>query len=266
MKLKMRRALSSRWDDREVRNIVDYYFDATAEGITEVQLERDIAKLLAGNPVQYVSGKSFFYGRTFFVNASVLIPRPETEELVDLINRDYKSDFRQKRILDVGTGSGCIAICLKLANPQWEMTAVDIDSEALEVAEKNALHYDLPIELRTADVLQDAFWNTINDLDIIVSNPPYILNSEQSRMDRSVLEYEPRHALFVDGEDPLVFYKRIVLKGIEVLNPGGCIYFETSDLYKSEMEDFLKKRDLDYKYYKDMQGKWRMLKVTKLAS
>ena len=245
---------------REASNIMAYYFDSQRNR-AGADFDDDLQKLLKGIPVQYVVNNALFYGHEFHVDNRVLIPRPETEELVDWIINEHKSDLNEKRILDIGTGSGCIIISLlkKLNNSQGY--ALDIDPKALEVCRFNADRHDIDLEFVCQDILAAGREIFDHGLDIIVCNPPYILERETDRMDRQVIDHEPNHAFFVEGEDPLVFYKTIIDNSSHWLNEGGLLYFETSDLYHEQLADYLKDAGKKYIFREDMQGKWRMLKV-----
>lgn len=192
--------------------------------LTEEQAELIIARLVAGEPMQYLLGETDFYGRIFRVDGRVLIPRPETEELVDWIRRDER---RARTLLDVGTGSGCIAISLALELPAAEVSAVDISTDALTVAHLNAERLGAKVDFRQADALgglEQAF--APEQFDLIVSNPPYIPASDLKTMQTHVTEHEPHLALFVPDEDALCFYRAIARAGQRLLKPNGKLYFE----------------------------------------
>ena len=200
-------------------------------------LEEAVIKLEKGFPIQYITGSAPFYGRDFYVNPAVLIPRNETEELVHLIVRDNKN--KALHILDVGTGSGCIPITLALEMDQPVLTAVDVSEAALTVARNNAERYDKAstINFVRCDVLREEL--PVRDLDIIVSNPPYVRESEKANMHINVLDHEPHMALFVPEDDPLVFYRIIADKGISALNPGGKLYFEINEALGRDLTELL---------------------------
>lgn len=216
--------------------------DVVINGQTEMDqvwvdgADQIIDKVVAGMPVQYVIGSARFYGMDFNVNPSVLIPRPETEELVELILKENpQSDLR---VLDVGTGSGCIAIALarNLRFPQ--VTALDVSSDALTVAAANAARLKTRINFVDDDIFR---YNPAPDsFDIIVSNPPYICEKEKGDMEDIVLKHEPELALFVPDDDPLKFYRRIAFVGTVGLCDGGRIYFEINPLYAEQMKTLLK--------------------------
>lgn len=218
------------------------------------KLESYSTRILNGEPVQYVTGKARFHGFELDVTPDVLIPRPETDELVDLIiSENQESDLR---VLDVGTGSGAIAIALARNLKFPEVTALDVSPAALEVARKNGRDKHAAINFICADIFK---WTPPGDsFDIIVSNPPYIAESEKKDMERNVLEYEPDIALFVPDSDPLLFYRRIAGMGAEALAPGGRLYFEINPLFVSGLTDLLKElKYTDIRIVKDISGRDR---------
>ena len=229
----------------------------------QAELAEITQRLEQQEPVQYVLGQADFCGRTLLVNQHVLIPRPETEELCRWIIsefRDESLEFRDCSILDIGTGSGCIAITLAADLPKAEVTAWDISGEALQVARENAkrLHFNVIFEL--ADAL-----NTPLDherWDVIVSNPPYICNKERARIEANVLDHEPHTALFVPDETPLLFYSAIAQYGLTALKTGGRLYFEINPLYAQELAEMLcmmSYHDIEIK--NDTYGKQRMIRA-----
>lgn len=195
-----------------------------------------VDRLLRHEPIQYITGETQFCGLHLKVNPSVLIPRPETEELVDIIVKQW-GQVPDATILDLGTGSGCIAIALARALRFPQVTAVDISTEALAVARENAMAFRTRIDFRQADMLDmpaaDGQW------DIIVSNPPYIADHERSTMDANVTDYEPAGALFVPDRDPLLFYRAIARYAATALSPRGTLYFEINPLYVDELRRML---------------------------
>ena len=256
-------ALKSTVGDREAENIAKYYIDAVLDWPQESnRVEQDIVSLEQGVPVQQVTGVSFFYGYRFFVDEHVLLPRPETEELVYWIAQDYKSHISPLRILDIGSGSGCIILSLSQVLTTVDAVAIDISKEALNVTSINAKTFGLKVECLQVDILNDDLADH-PPYDIIVSNPPYILRSEGERVQSSVHSHEPNVALYVEGEDPLQFYSRILEIGHTALNQGGKIYFETSDLFHEQLADLVKETGYKSEFRKDLQGNWRMLKVSK---
>ncbi len=222
-------------------------------------IENIIERLKKFEPIQYILEETEFYGLRFRVNSSVLIPRPETEELVDWIARDNK-DKTSLKILDIGTGSGCIAISLKHVFPTAEVTAFDISDEALAVAKKNAEINHLSVEFMKVDILNPEEIN--KHWDIIVSNPPYIPDAEKAEIQPNVLNYEPHLALFVPDNDPLLFYRSIAIFTKEHLNCGGELYFEMHrDTAKVGAALLLELGFKDVELRKDISGNDRMIKA-----
>lgn len=212
-------------------------------------------------PVQYILGETEFYGMKFFVNENVLIPRPETEELVEWILNDAKSE--NLKIIDIGTGSGCIPIVLKKHRPNWELVAMDISEKAIETAKNNAEYHQTEVKFIQNDFLSVDFEN-LGKFDIIVSNPPYIGETEKNLMDDNVVKYEPHTALFVPDEDPLLFYKRIIEFAQQNLNPNGKIYVEINQNLAKETQELFEKSFPNVELRKDISGNYRMIKVSKL--
>lgn len=196
--------------------------DPQAEAEIEA-LERIIEQLAAGRPVQYVTGRADFFGRTFAVREGVLIPRPETEELVAWAVAEAAPGMS---FLDLGTGSGCIAATLAAEVPQAAVTAVDRSETALEVAAENCRRLGVQVDLRQADLLQPAVWPVTAPVDRIVSNPPYVPQRDRESMHPNVRDYEPAEALFVPDDDPLCFYRAIARIGAQQLRRDGLLYFE----------------------------------------
>ena len=224
-------------------------------------LNEMIARLKKNEPIQYVIGAEVFCGWTFEVNENVLIPRPETQELVRWIEADWKSDA-PCRILDVGTGSGCIAISLSKLLEGAEVEAWDISEGALRVARRNADRNEAQVLFRRVDVLKACTEDC--RYDVIVSNPPYITESEKQDMDANVLDWEPHTALFVPDTDPLLFYRRIAELGVSMLKEGGALYFEINRAYGEETVRMLE--GLGYKQIelrKDNWGNDRMIKANR---
>ena len=229
----------------------------------ERNLEEIITRLQNGEPVQYVLGEADFTGRTFHVEPGVLIPRPETAELCQWIEEEVsslKADER-KQILDICTGSGCIAITLGLTIPNSEVTGWDISEDALRIAQGNVEMLkagNVRIEYQDALMLPKA----AETADIIVSNPPYICEKEKADMEKNVLEHEPSIALFVPDEDPLKFYRAIAEYASSALKSEGALYFEINPIYKKETREMLEElgfKDIETK--EDAFGKKRMMKA-----
>ncbi len=183
------------------------------------------AQLLTGKPLQYLTSKAWFMGREFYVDEHVLIPRPETEELVQWVLDDHKDDTVLS-IIDIGTGSGCIPISLKLALNKARITTCDVSYDAIEVAKRNARKLEAAVEFIEIDFLQEAHWPLLGKYDVIVSNPPYIPIGEKNMLHVNVQAHEPELALFVPDEDALLFYRKIALFGKGHLKKGGMIYCE----------------------------------------
>lgn len=211
--------------------------------------------LLTGKPIQHVFGEAPFYGRFFKVSPKVLIPRNETEELVDFVIKRHRG---KKRLLDIGTGTACIAITLALELPGSEVFALDISKDALKLARDNAAKLKADVKFFKGDVLIDPL--PINGLDIIISNPPYVRESEKPFMHINVLDHEPHLALFVKDEDPLVFYRTIAKKGLQHLKKGGHLYFEINEAFGKEVKTVLTSLGyLDVQIEKDLNGKDRFV-------
>lgn len=214
-------------------------------------------RLVKQEPIQYIFGETTFYGLTFKVNPSVLIPRNETEELVELILKDHTD--APIRVLDLGTGSGCIPVALKKHRPRFEVFACDVSEEALNVAISNARLHNIAINFFTDDILSD------RDLpggmfDIWVSNPPYVLDKERALMAPNVLEHEPALALFVPDTDPLLFYRVITLKAKNQLATGGKLYFEINEQYGKEVCALMETEGFVANVFPDIHGKTRMVR------
>lgn len=223
----------------------------------ERRIDETVGRLLNGEPIQYIFGRARFYGMNLKVTPDVLIPRPETEELVDLIVNDRGGE-RDLRVLDVCTGSGCIAIALARNLPFSEVDAIDISREALAVARENASELKAAVSFKERDALRMGADGA--EYDIIVSNPPYIAEHERAEMDRNVLEHEPALALFVPDADPLRFYIAIARYALVALKEQGGLYFEINPLYASDLAGQMKAMGWsDVSILPDMQKKNRFL-------
>lgn len=216
----------------------DYYLgkDIVLSSKKEQELEDILQRLSRFEPLQYIEGRTLFLGREFWVAPGVLIPRPETEELVELMLKEIPADAR---ILDVGTGSGCIAISLAKALPDALVTAWDVSPEALSVARANARKLQADVRFVECDVLACQV-DKAGLYDVIVSNPPYVTEAEKADMEPNVLQWEPSLALFVPDDDPLRFYRRIAVLGRDMLADGGRLYFEINRAYGREMVEMLR--------------------------
>ena len=224
-------------------------------------------RLLSSEPVQYVVGFSWFYGLNFKVNPSVLIPRPETEELVHWVLETVKSKSKVQSqhptsILDIGTGSGCIPITLKLKHPSLKVSALDVSEAALITATKNAYRLQAEVHFQRVNILDTRESDSLSQYDTIISNPPYIPNKERSLMSDNVLKYEPELALFVEDEDPLIFYITIADFAIKHLPPKGYLFFECNAFNAIEVVDMLKRKGFkEVELRKDMSGQDRMIRA-----
>jgi release factor glutamine methyltransferase len=224
------------------------------------QITEILHRLKQLEPIQYILNNSEFYGLKLKVNPDVLIPRPETEELVDWIIADYKKTTPE--ILDIGTGSGCIPIALVKNLPGASADGWDISLEALTVAKGNAISNQVEIGFQYADILKFIYPSTNKKYDIIVSNPPYITISEQLSMHKNIIDYEPHIALFVPDTDPLIFYRAIAELALSLLKPGGGVFFETNEQYGHETAELLELKGYrNIILRKDIHGKERMVKA-----
>ena len=234
--------------------------DGADESSFPPKLFEDFERLKTGEPIQYILGIGPFYGRDFMVSQATLIPRNETEELVHLIIKENPK--AGLRILDIGTGTGCIPISLALEMKDSDVFAVDISEEALKIAIQNAEALGAKVTFSTIDILTQT--PEVSELDILVSNPPYIPEREKTEMHRNVLDFEPELALFVSNDDPLIFYRTIAEKGKQLLKSNGKLYFEINEKYGEEVASLL--RELCYdevQIMKDLNGKDRMVKARK---
>ena len=225
-----------------------------------------LAQLKKEVPIQYLLGKTNFYGLDFEVNENVLIPRPETEELVEWIINDHAVLDRSKKIkiLDIGTGSGCIAVSLAKNLPNASVYAVDVSKKALETAKRNAISNGVDVTFLLLDILEEEVLKC--NFDIIVSNPPYVRNLEKQEIKKNVLDYEPHLALFVEDNDALVFYRKIASLAQNNLLENGQLYFEINQYLGTEMTDLLKQMDFEnIELKKDIYDNDRMIscKVSK---
>ena len=224
-----------------------------------------LARLNNHEPIQYIIGETEFYGIPFNVNENVLIPRPETEELVDWIIKE-SFDKKELNILDIGTGSGCIAVSLAQNLPNTSVFAIDVSSEALELAKHNAESNNTEVAFLQCDILSNCNSVINKDLvfDIIVSNPPYVRHQEKRQMKPNVLNHEPHTALFVEDENPLIFYNAIVNFSLNRLKANGQLYFEINETFGSKICNLLKENEFtNIELRKDIFGKERMVKAIK---
>lgn len=269
------RTLEPLYGNGEARAVTDYVLDVcfglskadimcgaveemTAEKTAE--LNKIFGRLTEGEPVQYVLGRAEFCGRWFSVRPGVLIPRPETEELCAWITADSKASASPK-VLDIGTGSGCIAITLQLDMPESKVTAWDISADALDVARENAQQLGANVNFVKLDALNA---KPEGEWDLIVSNPPYICEKEKKDMAVNVLEHEPHTALFVPNADPLLFYRAITRLAVQTLSKGGRLYFEINPIYADDTCHMMRAEGMTaVELRSDMYGKQRMAKGVK---
>ncbi|MBT0809824.1 peptide chain release factor N(5)-glutamine methyltransferase [Litoribacter ruber] len=260
--------LSSTYPKQEAESLVFWLFEhffnfRRMEVLQDKSIQDDKASFLEALqkvkqevPIQYILGKAPFYGREFKVTPAVLIPRNETEELVHLILKENR--LPAPKILDIGTGTGCIPITLALEIPEAKVFGLDVSHEALKVAMENAMLLDAAVDFHQADILSADI--PYPDLDILVSNPPYVRELEKAQMQANVLSHEPHLALFVSDEDPLIFYRTIAEKGLKVLKPGGTLYFEINEAFGQETKELM--GALGYEkvsIYQDLNGKDRIV-------
>ena len=244
--------------------------DTQLSADSQAELAEILRRLLYHEPVQYVLGMADFCGRQFLVTPSVLIPRPETEELCQWVTASEMTQGGSRSesltILDVGTGSGCIAITLAATMPAVQVTAWDISEGALQVAQENARRNNVHVSFQQVDVLNvsSSLLLSPSSYTCIVSNPPYICNKERATMEANVLEHEPHHALFVPDDDPLLFYRAIAKLGQQMLSYGGWLYFEVNPLFAAQLARLLSAMSYyDIEIKEDQFGKQRMIRARK---
>lgn len=234
----------------------------------EANLMDILNRLLKHEPMQYILGNAWFYGNKFIVTPDTLIPRSETEELVELILNTVAIDeglaSSNPKIIDIGTGSGCIAISLKLNIPQANVWALDKSAAALAIAKQNAKELNAQIQFIEDDILNINQAETAQVFDIIVSNPPYILENEQGNMNENVLSFEPHQALFVANNKPLVFYEAIANYALKYLKANGYLFFEINQQFGNQTTAMLQEKGfLDIKLLQDINGNDRMILARK---
>lgn len=235
--------------------LADWNRTLTAE--QQEQFRQMTERLKAYEPIQYILGECYFSGLVFHVRPGVLIPRPETEELVLRIAEEWKG--KEARLLDIGTGSGCIAIALADRLPQCKVSAWDISTDALDIARENAVLNNLSIDFQQKNILEEPLGESF---DVIVSNPPYVLEGEKEVMEPNVLRYEPAVALFVPDADPLLFYRRIASLALQSLTPQGTLYFEINQAYGKETKELLQTIGFSQvELVQDCFGKDRIIKA-----
>lgn len=244
------------WD--QVQQVI--HKDNTISAAQQLAFETAATALLAGRPIQYITGKTWFMGEHYNVNEQVLIPRPETEELVDWVIEYAAIKGKALRILDIGTGSGCIAIALKKALPEAIVSAIDISTGAIKIAAANAAALKADIEWIALDILNTAFLP--DQYDVIVSNPPYIPMQEMKNMELQVTDHEPNIALFVPDEDPLMFYRTIARLAKLHLSTNGQLFFEIHYDQGDAMIALLDEMHFHAELRTDMFGKDRMVRAS----
>jgi release factor glutamine methyltransferase len=229
--------------------------------VSESDLEKwntIISELKNEKPIQYITGEAWFYGLRFEVNENTLIPRPETEELVEWIVDGLKIKGKGQRVLDIGTGSGCIPIALKKEIPSAQVSAIDVSEKALEMARKNAINNDVEINFTHQNILETESLD--EKYDVIVSNPPYVRNLEKQEIKKNVLDFEPHLALFVDDYDALLFYRKIAQLALKSLSPNGKLFFEINQYLGEETVELLTKLGFkNIELRKDFVGNDRMI-------
>jgi len=240
----------------QVKNKIPYLTCTQLEDLDAIT-----ERLKKNEPVQYVLGEAWFAGMKFKVNKNVLIPRPETEELVDwIVKKSQKSKVKSQNIIDIGTGSGCIPITLKKKLPESDVSAIDVCSEALFTATENAMELNAEVNFLLVDFLDEEKWKELAQYDIIVSNPPYVKQSEINIMHERVKEFEPHLALFVSDNNPLLFYKKLSDFSMKHLKAGGKLFVEINEALGEAISNLFRSAGfVNVELKKDMQGKDRMV-------
>lgn len=268
--------LQNLYAKEEAESITEYVFQellrVNAIGLRQIkdllvpydineQLDLILKRLYQHEPVQYILGIAYFYGLRFVVNQNVLIPRRETEELVELLVK--QNTLSNPKIIDIGTGSGCIAITAKSLIPNAEVYAIDKDENAIRTARSNALSLlqrDKGDKFAVRDIFDKSWWGSLGKFDIIVSNPPYVTEGEKEQMQPNVLDYEPEQALFVPDSDPLKYYNTIADFALEHLSPNGKLYFEINEAFGPQTQAMLHQKGFtNTQVHKDLQGKNRIV-------
>ncbi len=274
--------LTSRYTESEAKAVARYLLEVGyglsmtdilsggAERLPADEMEENRRRLFNGEPVQYVIGKAEFGGRIFKVSPAVLVPRPETYELCQWVEKEERGERKEERdysVLDIGTGSGCIAITLALDMPYAKVEAWDISEKALNIARQNAESLNAQVHFRQVDALNEptedpSLFTLHPSLNIIISNPPYICKQEATAMEAHVLDHEPHQALFVPDDDPLLFYRAIAQYGKSALVAGGWLYFEINPLYHEVLEKMLDEMGyFGIEMRKDQFGQWRFARA-----
>lgn len=237
----------------------NHFFEPSVEHVTKAN--QAFEKLLQHYPIQYITGETWFYKRKFKVSPTVLIPRPETEELVELIVKIFKNK-PNLQLLDVGTGSGCLAISLQRELLQANVMAIDISEDALAIAKENSILLHAEIQFKKLDFLKESNWDNLPAFDVLVSNPPYIPQGEEEILDKEVTAYEPHLALFVADESPLLFYKKMADFAKNHLQKEGVIFMEMHQDYAEEVKKLFTENNFRAEVIKDISGNARMLQAT----
>ena len=228
---------------------------------TLLKLQECLEELMREKPIQYITGEAWFYKMKLKVSPAVLIPRPETEELVDVVIK-YLKDKDSSIILDIGTGSGCIPIAVKKNIPAAIITSIDISIDALAIAKENSMLQKTSIDFQQLDFLDEKTWTLFPLFDVIVSNPPYIPENEKQLLDKNVTAYEPHTALFVANETPLIFYEKIAAFGKTHLKKHGKIFMETHEAFAINVAELFKDASYSAEIINDLNGKQRMVVAT----
>jgi len=242
-----------------------YPYDLSPSVVQQEQLDGIIARLLQQEPLQYILGSADFYGLKFKADSRALIPRPETEELVEWTVKSVMEKYLSNaavRILDIGTGSGCIPITIKKYLPASDVWAIDISKDALDLATFNAQQLEVNLQFRQVNILREAQWVGLPQFHVIVSNPPYIPESEMNLVPEQVKAHEPHLALFVADEDPLVFYEAIAKFAWRQLLPEGLLFFECNEYNAPQVVALLEKKGFqEVELRQDLSGKDRMVRA-----
>jgi release factor glutamine methyltransferase len=273
-------SLTERYDEREAASITSLVMDRITgipKGLRLLQkkemlsaeklalFQRFLEELMGNRPVQYVLGEAWFGGLSFFVDESVLIPRPETEELANWLLDVSSARPGGLSLLDIGTGSGCIAIYIHTVRNDIDLMALDVSEAALKIAKKNAAYYNAEIEFFCCDICDTRLWEKIPLVDMIVSNPPYIPVKQRPFLDKHVKDFEPAIALFVPDDDPILFYKIIGELALRKLKPRGELFLEIHHDFALEVIGWYKKNGYSIEIRKDFSGNNRMIKACRLA-
>jgi release factor glutamine methyltransferase len=268
------------YEHRESTNIASYVMESiTGLNKTEQAINKTIILLPAqidklhsyskrlhlGEPMQYVLEEAWFMGNRFKVSRDTLIPRPETEELVNWILEDVKNhDQDQLSLIDIGTGTGCIPISIQVKQASYQILGIDISKSAIDIATENAYQLSQPVQFKVIDFLDESTWAMLKPVNIIVSNPPYIKEVEKNSMHQNVVNFEPHQALFVPNEDALLFYRKILAFSLSHLLPGGSIYLEINEALGMEVVTLFSTHYEMVELKKDFFGKDRMVRIKKL--